>query len=391
MFTQQTKPQVKICVILAFALAVISFILAFNSPSQAEKPATFWVTTLYDDGLPGSLRWALNESNVRSGKNFIKFRVVGDIDLVEVLPVGSPSGEVVIDGFTAPPPGITLKHFGLCVTSSNNVIRGLTITASEGGSGIHLDGKGSGLIVERNLIEGNRITGFGSGVAFNQASKNVIRDKVLVGNKCGVWFNNQVTNNNENVFEDNVIANNSICGIRLSQGFGNIIRGNYIGLDRLGNRLPNGLHGIEITSITNSSVPITGDNTVGPGNVIGFNKEHGIADWVTGKTGNTFTRNSIFDNVGMGICFGYNPNGKLPSPTIQTTNPITGMAPPNSTVEIFFDGGYQGRFFIGSVKADESGSFTSAYTLNGVKGNVTGAATDGDGNTSTFSEPLSIP
>ena len=53
----QTKPQAKLYVILSFVLFVISFILGFNCPSEAGKPATFWVTNLYDDGRLGSLRW----------------------------------------------------------------------------------------------------------------------------------------------------------------------------------------------------------------------------------------------------------------------------------------------------------------------------------------------
>lgn len=66
------------------------------------------VTTLADSG-PGSLRAALRGG----GNRTIVFDVAGEIVLSDYLYVAGPF--VTIDGFTAPPPGITLKNRGLII------------------------------------------------------------------------------------------------------------------------------------------------------------------------------------------------------------------------------------------------------------------------------------
>lgn len=65
------------------------------------------VTTLADAG-PGSLREAL-----ALGSRYVVFDVAGEIRLASPLVVGGPF--VTIDGFTAPPPGITLRGYGLVI------------------------------------------------------------------------------------------------------------------------------------------------------------------------------------------------------------------------------------------------------------------------------------
>ncbi|MDD1779348.1 MAG: hypothetical protein LUQ65_14365, partial [Candidatus Helarchaeota archaeon] len=124
MFTQQTKPKVKFYVILSITLPLIGFILGFSSPSEAGKPTTFWVTEKSGVGW-GSLPWALEAANANPGRDFIKFRVSGTILIETVLNFTDQSG-VVLNGFSAPQPGITLEVNGgtLLVMSSNNVIQG---------------------------------------------------------------------------------------------------------------------------------------------------------------------------------------------------------------------------------------------------------------------------
>jgi len=81
------------------------------------------VTTL-DDAGPGSLREAL-----AAGGRTIVFDVAGAIVLADFLYVDGAF--VTIDGFTAPPPGITLRNHGLVIRGSRGahdvIVRGLRI------------------------------------------------------------------------------------------------------------------------------------------------------------------------------------------------------------------------------------------------------------------------
>jgi hypothetical protein len=83
------------------------------------------VTSLEDSG-PGSLRQALWE-----GDRTIVFDVAGEIVLTSHLYM--KGSFVTIDGFTAPPPGITISGKGLVIRGISDVIvRGLRFRASAG-------------------------------------------------------------------------------------------------------------------------------------------------------------------------------------------------------------------------------------------------------------------
>ena len=76
-----------------------------------EDGTLFRVTTLEDNGdddapVPGSLRDAVSQRN-----RYIVFDVAGTIDLQTFLWVGVD--HLTIDGFSAPPPGITLTRYGI--------------------------------------------------------------------------------------------------------------------------------------------------------------------------------------------------------------------------------------------------------------------------------------
>lgn len=87
----------------------------------------FHVTTLGDNGdqlhpLPGSLRDAVSQSN-----RYIVFDVAGTIPLQTHLWV--LGDHLTIDGFAAPPPGITIKNYGVILRGNRGahdvVVRGL--------------------------------------------------------------------------------------------------------------------------------------------------------------------------------------------------------------------------------------------------------------------------
>ena len=93
-----------------------------TTPGGAGKPIVH-VTNLNDTG-PGSLRTALS-----AGDRTVVFDVAGEIVMSDEINVRGSF--VTIDGFTAPPPGITLRNFGLRILGSNGahdiIARGIRI------------------------------------------------------------------------------------------------------------------------------------------------------------------------------------------------------------------------------------------------------------------------
>lgn len=96
-----------------------------QTPGGAGAPVVR-VTSLEDAG-PGSLREALQE-----GGRTIVFDVAGEIPLRDFLVVGGPF--VTIDGASAPPPGITLRHRGIVIRGNRGahdvIVRGLRVRDS---------------------------------------------------------------------------------------------------------------------------------------------------------------------------------------------------------------------------------------------------------------------
>ena len=89
-------------------------------------------------------------------------------------------------------------------------------------------------------------------------------------------------------------------GLFRAAATGNVIQGNYIGVGINGTEdLGNTDDGIDVgTSAANNLI---GGDSVGEGNVIGYNDGDGIEFRADASTGNTILGNSIFDNTGEGI------------------------------------------------------------------------------------------
>jgi hypothetical protein len=103
-------------------------------------------------------------------------------------------------------------------------------------------------------------------------------------------------------------------------------------------------------------------------------------------------RNSIYGNGGAGIAAdGATAVPAAPVINAATQQTVSGTACAHCTVEIFSDGGSQGRWYEGTTTAAATGLFT--FTAGGVLrgSNVTATATNASGSTSKFSAPFPRP
>lgn len=218
----------------------------------------------------------------------------------------------------------------------------------------------------------------------------------------------------------NVISGNSI-GIQVG-GFsfggivGNLIQGNFIGLNAAGTgQVPNTQQGISISDGVTNTI---GGTANGAGNKIAFNGGPGITI-SNNSSGNAIRGNSIFSNNGLGIDLSANgvtpndvndsdsgPNQLQNFPvltTVMSTSTSTTIqgslkSIPNTAFQIDFysnaavdpSGNGEGAQFFNttSINTDNNGNATINVTFQvplGAGRAITATATDPNGNTSEFS------
>ena len=229
---------------------------------------TFTVTNTNDSGA-GSLRQAITDANNLAGTDTISFNISGSgphtISLSTALPTITDS--IIIDGWSEPDfsgaPIIELDGSGvsgdgltLAAGSDGSTIRGLSIYMF-GDAGIKLETDGNHVII------GNHI---GTSAAGTDEWGNVTYGIEILNSA-----NNQV--GGSTAAERNLIVDNSQDGITIfgSGSTGNVIQGNYIGVNITGNAaLGNYGDGIVITGGASNNT-IGGDRTAGEGNVISGN------------------------------------------------------------------------------------------------------------------------
>ena len=218
----------------------------------------------------------------------------------------------------------------------------------------------------------------------------------------------------------NVISGNSV-GIQLGGFFfggivGNVIQGNFIGLNAAGTgQVPNTQQGISISEGVNTTI---GGTASGAGNRIAFNGGPGVT-LSNNSSGNSIRGNAIFSNNGLGIDLGANgvtPNDTNDSDTgpnqlqnfpvvtsvmsTSTSTTIQGSLKsiPSTAFQIDFysnaavdpSGNGEGAQFFGttSINTNTSGNGTINVTFPvplGTGRAITATATDPNGNTSEFS------
>jgi len=269
-------------------------------------------------------------------------------------------------------------HYGVSIEGPNNTIGGTSPGERNVISGNSWAGVSIGPDATGNKVEGNYIGTNASGTA-------------AVPNGHGVFIGQMAENNTiggSSPAERNVISGNSI-GVYMSLGFGNSVKGNYIGTDASGTAaLPNTADGVKIESPNNT----VGGSGSGEGNTIAFNVGHGVHVYYS--TGNAIRRNSIHSNGEKGIDNMSGGNKELAPPIVDSaTGSASGHTNPKCypcTVELFSDDEDEGRIYHGSTTTnnDATGSWTYAGAVTGP--NVTATITDGDGNTSEFSAPVAV-
>ena len=287
----------------------------------ASHGATLIVTNAADQGS-GTLREALTTANLIPGPDAILFNLPGEelhtITLLSALPAitdpllldgASQPGydrhpRVELDGLQIQPPlaeGIELR-------TTNASIRGLTITGFSL-SGILIEG-GGGHVIVGNVIgadptgqeprpngtgirlvdstdntiggvrpgEGNLVSGNGVGMSIWGVGGNLLQGNVVglaadgvtpMPNGNGVWILTDAnTVGGPGAGAGNVFAGSVEYGLRID-GSGNVVQGNFIGVDRLGMAaVGNGTAGLWIAGGTNNTI---GGAEPGAGNVISGN------------------------------------------------------------------------------------------------------------------------
>ena len=432
----------KVVALVAAAAGLAS--LAIAGPASA---ATFTVNFAADASDPTingtcdvgggacTLRAAIQEANANVGPtDLINFAIPGagphTLGLTSELPLITQP--VTINGYSQPGAApntarigtnadlrIVLDGSGLVeangfgVQGGGTTIRGLDIRGFNEDTPALFDGGG---IVFFNLAAntGNRVTGnfIGTNVAGTAAVRNE-SGGVLAFNAA------RVTVGGNSPAERNLISGNGRDGVSLSSE--NDVEGNLIGVAADGaSPLGNGQSGVEISG---------SDNTVGGAvpNVIANNGLDGITLF-TGA-GNRFTRNSIFDNGGLGIDLdneiannGVTPNDPGDAdtgdnnlqnyPELQKATNGSGAttvqgslsSTPGQSFEVHFyaspaadpSGFGEGRSFLGEISVSDSDgdgaiplTFVSSPALSAGQ-RVTATATSAGGDTSEFSNAVTV-
>lgn len=278
------------------SIAVVLFAIAmFSSLASAT---TFHVTTISDNGnnsnpTAGSLRKAILDANANPGLDTIDFAIPGSgvhrFSLITPLPfIADPA---TIDGYTQP--GSVQNS----LANNNNAQLMIEIT----GTNIFNLSVDNGLVITGGgtTIRGLIINGFagvtgaiGVGIEISGSGGNVI-----AGNFIGIDANGtnqipnghgiQITGSANNViggsqtFSRNIISGNKNEGVDIQSNgsYGNLVEGNFIGTNRSATgTLPNGDNGVRLLNVGSAAdAGVIGGAVAGAGNVISGNKSSGIS------------------------------------------------------------------------------------------------------------------
>ncbi len=267
--------------------------------------AIFTVSNTNDSGI-GSLRQALNDANTTPGTHSIVF----NIPLTDVNYNASQGVWKITPLSTLP-----------IIMRSNLTIDGSTQTLNQGNTnnygpellldGNHLPGADFAFNlynVSGVLIKGFIIGRFTIGISIN--GTNCFNNSIK-GNYIGCNYNASDTLSNNNGIEilgahdnfiggstteeRNIVSGNRHVGIRIANAKNNIIKGNYVGLNRLGNAALLNYDGISIEGT--SKYNIIGGYTANERNYISGNDAYGIPVFGTGCNYNRIIGNYVGTDI----------------------------------------------------------------------------------------------
>jgi titin len=226
--------------------------------------------------IAGNGRGGVYISSGSSG-NLVQGNFIGT-DVSGTLSLGNVFG-LFISGM-----GTTGNLIGGEVPGARNIISGSTMN----------DGLAIGDSAANNVVQGNYIGIDVSGTkALPNAIDGVAVDAGATGNTVGGTLAGY----------RNVISGNARDGINIgpnTAASGNVIQGNFIGVDSSGTiALGNGFHGLAIHS--GSANNLVGGTAAGAGNVIAYNLSSGVSLSDGFPTGNVVQGNSILGNADNGV------------------------------------------------------------------------------------------
>ena len=293
------------------------------------------------------------------------------------------------------------RTHGILVSSSNNLIGGAgfgNVVSGNGGIGVAVGQLGTANRLENNFIGTNAtataaIPNTTNGVSIFEAADNTIGGSTAARN---------------------VISGNGQHGVQITGGSSsdNVVAGNLIGTDLSGTlAIANAADGISIDFFTLTNT--IGGTAAGQENVIAFNGGNGVNVGQNGQTIlNTLSRNSIFDNAGLGINLGpagVTANDAGDTDSLQNFPVLTGVSggvqatlnsTPNRTFRIEFfsspacdaSGFGEGQTFLGAVvvNTDTDGNATIPLFAGAAGSFVTATATLDSDNTSEFSNCVQV-
>jgi parallel beta-helix repeat protein len=212
---------------------------------------------------------------------------------------------------------------GILVQGAPNTLIGGTspafrnVITGNKGHGVQISGAANGTKVQGNYIgtDFSGLTGLGntgSGVAVTNAPN--------------------VTIGGDDADAGNIISGNSAWGIRLQNGAsGATIERNIIGRSIHGTFiLANGNAGVMLDQAPNNTIGSSGN-----GNVISGNQDEGVYLYGTASTGNVVQGNAITDNGFFGVRIGFAPGNTIGGTSGGTENTISG----NGADGIYVEGG----------------------------------------------------
>lgn len=323
--------------------------------AQPVAAANYQVTTTADGGS-GSLRQAILDANANPGLDTITFAIVGvppftitpasalpsvtdpviidgtsqtgyaGLPLIEIdganLPGGSDGLNISAGGSTVlglainrcPRDGIRLQSLGTNVIQGNFLGTDPTgaISLGNGEGGVMVYGSPGNLIggtnsAQRNLLSGDNQSGvflFLSSAVGNVVSGNYVGTSVSGLTSLGNIFSGVVIAGSSsnliggtNPGAGNLISGNGQSGVYILQApaTGNLIEGNYIGVDATGLvALHNFQDGVTIDATSGNTV---GGTTSGARNILSGNLESGVFIWTAGANSNIVLGNYIGTDV----------------------------------------------------------------------------------------------